>query len=100
MDPNAGNWIDVVVLADTRPLREALDSLFPEAQVNVRPLNSTVALTGYASSTEQVKQIMEVARDYFPSALNQLQVDGNYKVLLNAKVCEVSRTKLRQIGVD
>jgi pilus assembly protein CpaC len=92
--------IDVVVLADTRPLREALDSLFPEAQVNVRPLNSTVALTGYASSTEQVKQIMEVARDYFPSALNQLQVDGNYKVLLNAKVFEVSRTKLRQIGVD
>ncbi len=92
--------IDVVVLADTRPLREALDSLFPEAQVKVRPLNSTVALTGYASSTEQVKQIMEVARDYFPSALNQLQVDGNYKVLLNAKVFEVSRTKLRQIGVD
>ena len=92
--------IDVVVVADTRPLREAIDSLFPSSEIRVRPLNSTVALTGYASSTEQVKQIMEVARDYFPTAINQMQVDGNYKVLLNAKVFEVSRTKLRQIGVD
>ena len=92
--------IDVVVVADIRPLREAIDSLFPSSEIRVRPLNSTVALTGYASSTEQVKQIMEVARDYFPTAINQMQVDGNYKVLLNAKVFEVSRTKLRQIGVD
>lgn len=92
--------IDIVVLADVRPLQEALATLFPSAQVTIRPLNQSVVVTGFTASSEQTFQVMEVARDFFPTAINQLRVDGNHTVLLTAKVFEVSRTKLRRHGID
>ncbi|HAN97671.1 MAG TPA: hypothetical protein DCQ98_09695, partial [Planctomycetaceae bacterium] len=92
--------IDIVVLADIRPLEDALDTLFPSHRVVVRPLNSTVVVGGYASSAEQTSQIMAVVRDFFPTPINQIQVDGNHTVLLTAKVFEVSRTKLKRAGID
>lgn len=92
--------IEILVANDIRPLTDALESLFPTAQVRIRPLNQSVVVTGQVASVDQAAQIMEVTRDFFPTAMNHLQVDGNHKVLLNAKVFEVSRTKLRQAGVD
>lgn len=92
--------IEILVVNDIRPLTDALESLFPTAQVRIRPLNQSVVVTGQVASVEQAAQIMEVTRDFFPTAMNHLQVDGNHKVLLNAKVFEVSRTKLRQAGID
>lgn len=92
--------IDIVVLADVRPLQEALHTLFPAAQVAIRPLNQSVVVTGFTANSEQTYQVMEVVRDYFPTAINQLRVDGNHTVLLTAKVFEVSRTKLRRHGID
>src|SRR3972149_6853573 len=43
---------------------------------------------------------MDLARDYSPKVINNITVGGVQQVLLKVKVMEISRTKLRRLGVD
>lgn len=93
--------IAVEVLVDTRKLQLALSNFFPDSQVKVHPLNSGVILAGHVARADQVANIMSVARDFFPdNVVNQLAVNGNQNIAIKVDVYEVSRTKLRQLGVD
>lgn len=93
--------IAVEVLVDTRKLELALTNFFPDSQVKVHPLNSGVILAGHVARADQVSNIMSVARDFFPdNVVNQLAVNGNQNIAIKVDVYEVSRTKLRQLGVD
>ncbi len=47
-----------------------------------------------------VNNVMSVAKDYFPTVINQIKVGGGQTVAIQVKVYEVSRTKLRELGVD
>jgi len=49
-----------------------------------------------------LQNILKVAQDYFPDTeiVNDLQVNGSQNIAIKVKVYEVSRTKLRQFGVD
>ncbi|MDX1947678.1 MAG: pilus assembly protein N-terminal domain-containing protein [Pirellulaceae bacterium] len=99
---DAGNVtaIDLIVLGDVADLDQTLKSLFPEASLRLRPLNSSLYISGYVPKAEMVQSITNVARDYFPNIINDMSVGGVQKVLLHVKVLEVSRTKLRTLGVD
>ena len=93
--------IAVEVLVDTRKLDLALSNFFPDSQIEVHPLNSGVILAGHVARADQVANIMSVARDFFPdNVVNQLAVNGNQNIAIKVDVYEVSRTKLRQLGVD
>ena len=41
-----------------------------------------------------------MAEDYYPKVINNIRVGDNQQVQLHVQVMEVSRTKLRQLGVD
>ena len=41
-----------------------------------------------------------MAEDYYPKVINNMTVGGVQQVLLHVKVMEVSRTKLRTMGID
>jgi pilus assembly protein CpaC len=43
---------------------------------------------------------MRLAEDYAPKVINNISVGGVQQILLKVKVMEVSRTKLRNLGVD
>jgi len=93
--------IAVEVLVDTRKLELAFRNYFPNSQIKVHPLNSGVILAGHVARADQVANIMKVAGDYFPTnVVNQLQVNGNQNIAIKVEVFEVSRTKLRELGVD
>jgi pilus assembly protein CpaC len=93
--------VAVEVLVDTRKLDLALSNFFPDSQIEVHPLNSGVILAGHVARADQVANIMSVARDFFPdNVVNQLAVNGNQNIAIKVDVYEVSRTKLRQLGVD
>jgi len=92
--------IDLVILGDVQELDLILKTEFPEANIRVRPLNSSLYITGFVPKAEMVPQITRVAQDYFPQIVNNLTVGGVQKVLLHVKVMEVSRTKLRTLGFD
>ena len=93
--------IAIEVLVDTRKLELAFNNYFPNSQIKVHPLNSGVILAGHVARADQVANIMKVASDYFPTnVVNQLQVNGNQNIAIKVEVFEVSRTKLRELGVD
>jgi len=93
--------INVEVKVDTRKLELAFRNYFPDSQIKVHPLQTGVILAGHVARADQVANIMQVASDFFPSnVVNQLQVNGNQNIAIKVKIYEVSRTKLRELGID
>lgn len=101
-DPNKNlHTITVDVAIDTRKLEMTLKQYFTDSSVKVTPLQTGVLLTGYVARAEDVNNVLAVTRDFFPSnVVNQLRVDGSQVVATEVRVYEVSRTKLRRLGID
>jgi pilus assembly protein CpaC len=92
--------VEVLITGDARKLKATLALLFPDASIRVTPLERAVVLWGDVTSSEQLDLIVRVAKDYYPDVINNIRVGGSQTVLLEVKVIEVSRTKLRKIGFD
>ena len=92
--------IDLVITGDVQELDAILKTEFPDAALKLRTLNSSLYISGFVPKADNVGQITQVARDYFPNIINNMSVGGVQKVLLHVKVLEVSRTKLRNLGFD
>ncbi|PQO45012.1 type II and III secretion system protein family protein [Blastopirellula marina] len=92
--------IDVIIIGDGRELQMLLETEFPNSSVKVRPLASSVVLSGYVDRPEAVSRIVAMAEDYYPKVINNISVGGVQQVMLKVKVYEVSRTKLRRLGID
>lgn len=100
-DENQGeHTIDVLVYGDARELENLLMTEFPDATLRVRPLASSVVISGYVPRAEMVSRIVRMAEDYYPSVINNITIGGVQQILLHVKLMEVSRTKLRQLGFD
>ena len=93
--------LSVSVKIDVRILQRAIDQVFPTSQVKVEALANKVLLSGYVSDSEQINNILELAQDYFPNGvIGNMRVAKNPNVAIQVKIYEVSRTKLRRLGVD
>ena len=92
--------IDVVVFGDARELQLLLQSQFPNAALEVIPVSACVLIRGYVDQPCDIPNIIQIAEQYYPRVLNAIRVGGVHQVLLHVKAMEVSRTKLRNLGVD
>ena len=92
--------IDVFVSPNAEELDYLLKRMFPEATLQVLPLQNSVVIGGYVSRPNEVSSIVKIAEDYYPKVINNIQVGGVQQVLLHVRVMEVSRTKLRTMGFD
>ena len=92
--------VDVVVYPDARRLQLVLESEFPQAAIRVRPLDSSVVLAGYVDRPEIISKMVNIAEDFYPKVINNIEVGGVQQVALTVQVMEVSRTKLRAFGSD
>jgi len=92
--------VDVVVFADARQLEMVLRTHFPKAAIRIRPLNTSVMLSGYVDRPEHINRIINIASDYYPKVINNINVGGVQQISLHVKLMEVSRTKMRAIGMD
>ena len=98
---NNQHTLDILVVGDSRQLQLTLDELFPNASIRAFPLNTNVVLTGHVARESQIRQAEQVAQDFFPNGVrNLLTLGGPKKIALECKVVEVSRTKLRDMGID
>ncbi len=99
-DDNRIHTIDVIVKGDAQELSGTLKEQFPHASIRVNPTSGSVILSGYVDRVDDVNQIVEISKEYYPKVINNMRVGGVQQVLLRTKVWEVSRTKLRAIGSD
>ncbi len=93
--------VDVIISGDVRELERLLKLQFPTTSIKLYPTAaSTLILTGYVDRPDSVNRIVMIAQDYFPKVINNMIVGGSQQVLLYVQVMQVSRTKLRNLGVD
>ncbi len=92
--------IDVIVFGDARELSLLLQSQFPNAALKVVPVSKGVLISGYVDQAFDIPNIIQIAEQYYPKVLNNIRVGGVHQVLLHVKAMEVSRTKLRSLGID
>lgn len=92
--------IDVIVSGDAKELELLLETEFPNASLRVRPLASSVVLSGWVDEPEVISRVVRMAEDYYPKVINNIRVGDNQQVQLHVQVMEVSRSKLRQLGFD
>jgi pilus assembly protein CpaC len=100
-DENGGIYtIDVIVYGDAQELSMILESEFPNASLSVKPISNGVLISGYVDQPEDIRNIVQIAEEYYPKVVNLIRVGGVHQVLLHVKAMEVSRTKLRNLGFD
>ncbi|MCA9159110.1 MAG: pilus assembly protein N-terminal domain-containing protein, partial [Planctomycetales bacterium] len=92
--------IEVMVLGDVRELEAILRQQFPDANLQVVPVQTGCIVSGFVTSDEHVNQVITIAELYFPTIINQVSVTGVHTIQLETQIMEVSRTKLRELGVD
>ncbi|QEG34610.1 type II and III secretion system protein family protein [Bythopirellula goksoeyrii] len=92
--------VDVMIYGDVRELELAYERLFPESSIKVMRLTNSLVLEGFVEKPESVGPIIRLAEDYAPKIINNISVGGVQQVMLKVRVMEVSRTKLRNLGVD
>lgn len=92
--------IDIMIYGDARELANALQTQFPHSSIKVYRYSESLVLTGFVDRPDHVGPIMRLAEDYAPKVINNINVGGVQQILLKVRIMEVSRTKLRQLGVD
>jgi pilus assembly protein CpaC len=92
--------VEVFVKGDCRHLQAIIDTKFPNAAIEAFKVRDSVALRGWVTQPEQINQIIEISEQFYPMVLNQIKVGGVQQVLLQVKIAEVQRSKIRQMGMN
>jgi pilus assembly protein CpaC len=92
--------LEVIVLGDARELESILRSQFPSANLVVTPIQKGCIVSGFVNSADAVDAVIAISEQYFPTIINRVNVTGVPTIQLEAQVMEVSRTKLRELGID
>ncbi|MGN6133184.1 MAG: type II and III secretion system protein family protein [Aureliella sp.] len=92
--------VEVMVIGDARELEAILRDHFPSANLSVTPVQQGCIVSGVVTSDEHVEQVIAIAELYFPTVIDQVNVLGVHTVQLETQIMEVSRTKLRELGID
>jgi pilus assembly protein CpaC len=81
-------------------LRKQLHELFPTENITVSAAGDLVVLSGEASDVRLPERAAEVAQLHAERVVNLIRVGGNQQVQLEVKFAEVSRTGLREMGLN
>ncbi|MEM9589019.1 MAG: histidine kinase, partial [Planctomycetota bacterium] len=92
--------VDVTVLADAREIEGILANQLPLASLKVLPLSNSAIISGHVTNVDDVDRAVAIVEQFFTTVVNNIKVVGVQQVLLHTRIMEVSRTKLRDLGVD
>jgi pilus assembly protein CpaC len=82
--------------------RKIAEALPEEGGIQVRDSNDKVILAGQASSAAALEMALAIARSFVPAdnVVNLMQVAGSQQVMLEARIAEVSRNSLKDLGIS
>ncbi|MHC2331468.1 pilus assembly protein CpaC [Bradyrhizobium sp. USDA 4454] len=94
---------DIAVKRDLNGVRAALRAALPNADIQIEGVGEGVVLTGSAASPIEAQQAADIATRLVGSAdkvVNSIAVRGRDQVMLKVTVAEVSRSLIKQLGID
>jgi pilus assembly protein CpaC len=93
----------IVVNYSLTRLRESIQSLAPNAKIEVTAIDGGVILRGQVANASQADSIRELAAKFIGSndaVMNQLEITGANQVNLRIRIAEISRDTLKNIGFN
>lgn len=101
-DSNVVAILDVVVGFDLEAIKRKLDEMLPNEQdIEVRSSNGDVMLSGQVSSASVLDTVLAVTDSYAGDrVVNLMEVGGGHQVVLEARIVEIKRNRLRELGVQ
>src|ERR1700722_14941736 len=94
---------DIAVTRDLNGIRAALKQTVPNAEIRIEGLGDGVVLTGSVSSPLEAQQAGDLAKRLVGDAdkvVNNIAVRSRDQVMLKVTVAEVSRSIIKQMGID
>lgn len=96
--------MDVVVGYDMESLKRNFHEVLPgEPNIEVRSANGKIMLSGQVGSSAAMDTALQLARSYAAEEggiINLMQVGGGQQVMLEARIAEVKRNSLRNLGIE
>ncbi|WP_439534298.1 type II and III secretion system protein family protein [Polymorphobacter sp.] len=93
--------VDIVVGPDAQGLKATVAQLMPAETVGISISNGSVVLSGTVSSAVAAEKLMTIAETYAPKrVVNMLGVGNVQQVLLEVKFSEMSRSVVKQLGIN
>jgi pilus assembly protein CpaC len=93
----------VRVDAGTSALQDTLNRVMPNANVHAEAVNDSVILTGTVYSPGEADRASQVARAFVSApekVINMMTIAGSDQVMVRARIVEVQRTAIKQLGFD
>ena len=94
---------DIAVKRDLNGARAALKQILPNSDIQIEGLGDGVILTGTAASPIEAQQAGDLAARLAggtEKVVNSIVVRGRDQVMLKVTVAEVSRSIIKQLGID
>ena len=93
----------VRVDAGVSALQDTLSRVMPGSQVRAEAVNDSIILTGPVNSPGEADRAAQVARAFVSApekVINMMTIAGSDQVMVKARVIEVQRSAVKQLGVD
>jgi pilus assembly protein CpaC len=93
----------VIVKRDIAPIQQAINQIVTSGSVDVQPVDGALVLSGTVASAEEAEDIRRIARPFVADdtqLVNHVRVDAPNQVNLRVRVAEVSRTVIKQLGIN
>jgi len=104
--------VEIRVEPDVAPLNEILRRHSGDSQITAEAVNGSVILSGTARSASEADRANQIAVQFLATnsgggaagnqdrIVNLIQVQGSEQVLVRVRVVEMSRTLVRQLGIN
>lgn len=102
-DGNLIAVLDLVVTVDVDGLKARLFELFPDEEIEIRPVNEAIILSGQVSSASRLERIMAIADRYVggrENVTNLMTIEGSQQVMLSVRFAEIGRGLGRELGFN
>lgn len=93
----------VRVDAGTSALQDTLNRVLPGTQVHAEAVNDSIILTGPVASPGEADRASQVARAFVSApekVINMMTIAGSDQVTVRARIVEVQRSVVKQLGLD
>lgn len=89
--------------AGVSALQDTLTRLMPGSQVRAEAVNDSIILSGPVDSPGEADRASQIARAFVSTpekVLNMMTIAGSDQVMVKARVVEVQRSAIKQLGLD
>lgn len=92
-------FFDVAVFGDVTVLAKQIKDLMPDADIKVETAGDSIVLNGELKNEQTKQKIEEIAKTYAPKVINFIAIKEAQQVLLEVKVAQINKTKLKELGI-